>query len=128
MNWILLLFALELGYSPLYESLNSTPLGTENIRIENNIYITLETEIKIKNIFFIGGSVKTYFNPMIKSKTFWPFENNYMFKTGLRYKNLEIGFRHLCLHPVKPWESYLQPISSTDGSYEEFYIRISSGF
>jgi len=126
MNWIILLYFLELGYSPFYGSLNSLPVEEIQIVNENVYYIILDAEVIILDYLFIGGAVKTYFQDQADDYSYHPFESDYLFKAGLRYKNLELGFRHLCLHPVRPYEMYYQPQSSTDGSYEELYIRISN--
>jgi hypothetical protein len=128
MNWLILLYFLELGYSPFYESLNSISEEYSYIKNESVFYITLDAEIILFDYLFIGGAVKTYFQDKINEKSYIPFESDYLFKAGLRYKNLEVGFRHFCLHPVRPYEMYYQPQGSTDASYEEFYIRISSEF
>ena len=127
MNWIILLYFIELGYSPFYQSLNVME-ESSRINAENIYYITLDAEVVILDHLFIGGAVKTYFQDQKDNYTFYPFEADYLFKAGLRFGPLEAGFRHFCLHPVRPYEMYYQPQGSTDGAYEEFYIRISSEF
>ncbi len=128
MNWLILLYFIELGYSPFYDSRNVSAMDNIRIRNESVYYITLDAEIVILDHLFIGGAVKTYFQDDAIDYTFLPFEADYLFKAGIRLNNLELGFRHFCLHPVRPYEMYYQPQGSTDGSYEEFYIRISSEF
>ncbi len=127
MNWLILLYFIELGYSPFYQSLNVME-ESSRINAENIYYITLDAEVVILDHLFIGGAVKTYFQDLKNNKSYYPFEADYLFKAGLRFGPLEVGFRHFCLHPVRPYEMYYQPQGSTDGSYEEFYIRISSEF
>ena len=123
--WFLsLMFSLELGYAPYYGSLNIN----ERLIDENIYYINMDAEVIIYDNFFIGGAMKTYMNDKPNSDTFSPFEVDYMFKAGLRYDNIELGFRHLCLHPVRPFEMYYQPQDSTNASYEEFYIKISGRY
>ena len=122
MNWLILLYFLELGYAPYYGSLN----GSEKFQDQNIFYINVETEIVVLGRLFFGGTVKTYINDKPGDYKFSPFEADYLFKAGLRYKNIEVGFRHFCLHPVRPMEMYYEPQGSNDGSYEEFYIRISN--
>ena len=126
MNWLILLYFLELGYSPFYDSRNVTPVDNIRIKTDSVLYVTLDTEIVVFDHFFIGGAVKTYMKNKATDRSFLPFETDYLLKAGLRYKNLELGFRHFCLHPVRPYEMYYQPQGSADGAYEEFYIRISS--
>ena len=124
MNWLILLYFIELGYSPFYDSRNVSEIDNIRIRNESVYYITLDSELIIFNNFFIGGAVKSYIQNDIRNHSFVPFESDYLFRAGFRFKNIEMGFRHFCLHPVRPYEMYYQPQGSTDGSYEEFYIRI----
>ncbi len=124
MNWLILLFALEMGYAPYYGSFN----GSEHFLEQNIYYVTMETEAILLDYIFIGGVIKTYINDKPDDYTFSPFEADYLFKAGLRYKNLEVGFKHFCLHPVRPYEMYYEPQGSTDSGYEEFYIRISNKY
>jgi len=127
MNWLILLYFIELGYSPFYESRNVMDDVTTRIRTEKTYYITLDSEVVLLGHLFIGGAVKTYIHNT-NSYDFMPFESDYLFKGGLRFKNLELGFRHFCLHPVRPYEMYYEPQGSTDASYEEFYIRVSNKY
>ena len=127
MNWLILLYFIELGYSPFYDSRNVSEIDNIRIRNESIYYIILDAEVVILDHLFIGGALKTYMHST-DDYSFWPFESDYLFKAGFRYKNVELGFKHFCLHPVRPYEMYYQPQSSTDGSYEEFYIRISNEF
>lgn len=127
MNWLVLLYFLKLGYSPFYDSRNVMPVSNIRIRSEDIYFITLDAEAVLLANIFIGGTVKTYMQNEV-GKNFFPIESDYLFKVGLRYKNIEMGFRHFCLHPVRPYEMYYQPQGSTDASYEEFYIKISGEF
>ncbi len=126
MNWLILLYFIELGYSPFYKSLNVLPVDNKLIMNESVMYITLDAEIVFLGNLFIGGAVKTYFQDDATDYSYIPFEADYLFKAGYRYKNLELGFRHFCLHPVRPYEMYYPSQGSNDGSYEEFYVRISN--
>ena len=128
MNWLILLYFLEFGYSPFYGSLNTLPPDQILVQDEKIFYTTFDAEVVILNTVFIGGAVKTYFQDIINDYSFYPSEVDYIFRAGIRYKNIEIGAKYFCLHPVRPNEMYYQPQGSTDGSYEEFYIRISNEF
>ena len=125
--WLLaLLFSLEMGYAPQYQSLNVIRFDNDFIQNENVYYITMDTEVILFDYFFIGGSVKTFIQPKNESYQFLPIENDYLFKAGLRFKNIEAGFRHLCIHPVD--NSGISSQGKSFGGYEEFYIKISGGF
>lgn len=126
MNWLILLYFIELGYAPIYQSANTLPDSYEFIQNENVYYINFNVEVLMFNHFFIGGSDKIYFQSNSNSYDFLPVESNFLFKTGLRYEKIELGFRHQCKHPLISkginWEG------TSFGGYEEFYIRISNEF
>ena len=128
MNWLILLYFLQIGYSPAYESLNVNENGNMLIQNENIYHITFDAEVVMFDYLFIGGATKTYFKDIPDNHSYYPFESDYLFKAGLRYKNIEAGFRHFCLHPVRPYEMYYQPQESTNASYEEFYIKIKGEY
>jgi len=55
MNWLILLYFLELGYSPFYGSLNVLPTE-RNYTINNSVYyVHFETEAVLFKHIFIGG-------------------------------------------------------------------------
>lgn len=120
MNWLILLYFLELGYSPFYGSLNTLPY--EYTRNENVYYIHFDAEILMFDHFFIGGSTKIFIQSVKDDYQFFPIENDFLFKAGFRFKNLEIGFRHQCNHPVMNYG--VASNGKAYGGFEEFYIRI----
>ena len=123
MSWLVLLYFIELGFSPYYNSLNVVDNVPDRSFSENTMYVTFDAELVINKYVFVGGAIKTYMK-IEDMFNYYPFEANYLFKAGLRYKNIEAGFRHWCGHGVRPWPIAYQPRGSTDGSYEEFYIRL----
>ncbi len=126
MNWLILLYFIELGYSPIYQSINIIPSDYEYIRNENVYYIHFDIEVLILDHFFIGGSTKIFMQPDYKSYQFFPIENDFLFKVGFRFDKIETGFRHQCNHPIM--NSGVQSQGKSYGGFEEFYIRISSEF
>lgn len=126
MNWLILLYFLEFGYSPFYQSANILSDQYEYIRNENVYYVDLDAEIVILDHLFIGGTIKTYIQPNNNEQEFIPIQMNYLIKTGLRLNNIEIGFRHFCMHPVL--SIGMDIYNKSYSGYEEFYIRISSEF
>ena len=126
MNWLILLYFLELGYSPFYNSLNVLPEDYEYIKDDNVYYVNFNAEVLMFNHLFIGGSTKTYIQPNNKENDFYPVQNDYQLNAGIRYKNIEIGMIHLCIHPGDSVD--MQPIGKSYSGYEEFYIRLSNGF
>ena len=123
--WFLaLLFSLEMGYAPFYGSANIS----EQLVDTNIYYVTMDMEVVVYDYFFIGGAVKTYINDKPDNYNFSPFESDYLFKAGFRYKNIEAGFRHGCGHATRPYPTLYTPQGNIDTGYEEFYVKISGGF
>lgn len=123
MNWLLLLYFIEMGFAPHYESLNMLPDSYSYILNENVYYVDLGVEIVIDH-FFIGGSAKTFIQPNVDDYEFFPIEVDYLFTVGLRFDNVEIGLKHGCDHPIDSFGTV--PPGKSYGSYEEFYIKISN--
>ena len=125
MTWLVLLFALEMGLAPHYGSLNVIPESVELDVTENIGYSLFEAEVVAWDTIFISGGVKTYFQSKYSTQTnYIPVESDYIFNTGLRFGQIELGWRHLCLHPVRPNETVYNTQTSTNASYDEFYIRM----
>lgn len=124
MNWLILLYFLEFGYAPYYQSINVLPADYEYLRNENVYYIDFDAEVLILDHLFIGGSTKIFMQSAKDDYQFYPIENDFLFKAGLRFKNIEAGFRHQCNHPIL--SSGVQSQGKSYGGYEEFYIRISN--
>ncbi len=128
MNWITLFFIIELGLNPFKGTITSYE-NTQDLYIEEmSTYIQLETEVELLDYFFIGGMIKTDMLINQERLSFRPELSSYLFKAGVRFKMLEIGFRHICIHPTMPYYLQFQPITTYDAAYEEIYIRISNGF
>ncbi len=116
------MYFLEIGFAPEYQSLNIISEESNFTRNENVYYVDFDAEVLILNYFFIGGSAKTFIQPNNKKRDFYPIQMDYLFRTGLRYKNIEIGFNHFCTHPVQSVGIISR--GTAYGGYEEFYIRI----
>lgn len=125
MNWLVLLFAIELGFAPSYRSLNVTP-NTVGINITENIgYVLFEVEVVAWDTLFVGGSIKSYVQFMKDDLTnYHPFEIDNYFNAGLRFGQIEVGYKHRCIHPERPYEIIYRSESSRDASYDEFYVRM----
>jgi len=120
MNWLFFIFALEAGFFPnasfvMYE------MPVEEV-FDLGMYVQIEAEVLFFDLFFVGGSIRTYVWKKEEGISFWPWRDGFMFNAGLRYKILELGFRHYCTHPVIPYQYPAQ--MNWEGAYEEIYFRI----
>jgi len=128
MHWIVFIFVLELGIAPMYSSLNVVSQETYENVTQNIGYVQFEVEATLWDFIFIGGAIKTYVQETTIPFNYHPFEDNYIFNSGFRFDVFEIGWRHLCLHPVRPYIDYYQPQQDSNGFYDEFYLKISNKF
>jgi hypothetical protein len=124
MSWIVLAFALEVGWMPQGDFLMHEP--TSIVTLQGMFYVDLDARITLWGSTFVGGEVKTI---MWKGErySFSPERMLYQFNAGIKLDPLELGWRHYCTHPM--W-TYLQSWKGTarwEGAYEEVYLRLEIG-
>ena len=122
MNWLVLLFAFEVGMVP-----NNGWVMQEfdyHLQEQNQYYTEFEFEAEAWDTLFVGGKIKTRMYDSPDSWTYKPFTDEYTFNAGLRFDFLEIGFRHLCTHPVIPYIRSSGAKINYEGAYDELYFRI----
>jgi hypothetical protein len=124
MNWIILAFALEVGWMPQGDFLMHEP--TSIVTLEGMFYVDFEARATLFGFLFAGGEVKTIMWG-VGWNNYSPERMLYQFNAGIRLDPLELGWRHYCTHPM--W-TYLQSWNGTarwEGSYEEVYLRLEIG-
>lgn len=126
MNWITLFFIIELGLNPLKGAVVEYENVTERYYTEMSAYVLMDAEVRIFDNFFIGGAIKTDIVMSKERLGFRPEISSYLFNAGIKFEGLEIGYRHLCVHPTMPYYINFNPIQTFDAGYDEFYIRISN--
>ncbi len=123
MNWIAILFAVELGILPignlrLYEPVYSYEPAA-------NYYVDLAARVVLWDSLYFGGAAKTYFCDVPDTYMFNPHAVNFLVEAGLRHKGFTIGWRHYCIHPFMPmFPDTVKQI--WDGGYEEAFIRFEA--
>jgi hypothetical protein len=125
MNWLVLWFALTVGYSP--DSMMLLYTAQQQMFFPDAAYVELNMELRAFNDhFFIGGDVRTEIQKFIDgTPTFVPEMASYGFHTGIRDGGMEIGVLYVCQHPVVPYYSEYHPFIVWEGWYAEGYIRFS---
>lgn len=124
MNWLAILFALELGISPQYQSLNVNGELQQFDKVLDVGYVQMDIELTMFNFIFIGGKMKTGIQGTDNVTDYVPFELSSLFNTGIRFQGVELGWRHLCVHPIRPFDVMYNTNSSFDGGYNEYYLRM----
>ncbi|MHA1302130.1 MAG: hypothetical protein ACTSPI_00310 [Candidatus Heimdallarchaeaceae archaeon] len=119
MNWLIFAFALELGIIPIDEFVMYNP--SIEIVFDQSLYVEIEGEALLFDLLFIGGSIRTYIWKNKEGISFWPWRDGFLFNAGIKYKYVELGFKHYCTHPIIP---YIYPVQMNwEGAYQEFYLR-----
>ncbi len=118
---ILLFFWLEFGIDS-QNFLNYMENGLSFY--EQNFYLTFDTKLVFGKIFFIEGQAKVNMKKFKNIIEFFPEQLVSVFGIGLQFKNITIGYRHLCSHPVKPYNNIYNSIPKYEGAIDQVYIRI----
>lgn len=128
MDWLVFLFALELGISPQIGVLQYEPLEVDTYEW-GVAYTQLEAEVQLFDVLFAGGSVRTYILPADGWLSWSPNTTVYDWRCGLRWRFAELGWRHRCFHPTIPYQPILnQVVTGIEGAYDELYIRLEGQF
>ena len=128
LEWIVLSYFIEVGFQPTYNEKMimdyEYSYDMANFRVSDTFYTDLGFELEAFKFLFIGGSVETqmmYTNPY-----FAPFLANYTFNAGIRLgENIEIGYEHLCTHPILISNNNTFEYKKF-GGYDRVYFRISN--
>ena len=124
MNWLALIFALELGVAPNVGVLQYEPRSHDYSRWEIG-YTELSAEVELFDLLFAGGGVRTYVTPA-EGLNFSPNTTVYDFRAGLRRGPVEIGWRHRCFHPTIAYLPLMDvQMAGLEGGYDELYLRFS---
>lgn len=124
MTWLALWFALQAGFMPNDLMVVYRP-GIVSLDQQTE-YVNLQGELRaFDNRVFLGGSIKTEMQQDGARANFMPESSTYLFTAGLRLGGVEIGYLHVCSHPVVPSYYLLNPVIGYDQGYDDFYIRFS---
>ena len=98
----------------------------EKVDLDNTFQAKFEIDLYFFNLFFLHGSIQNNFNSVKNKLEFYPDCDQYRFSTGLRYKQIEIGYEHLCFHPIFPYSANGRQKNNAllEGSYDKFYFNL----
>ena len=126
MNWLVLWFAFQLGFTPNDGMVMYTP-SPYILYPANEGIIDMDMEFRLFNTVYIGGDVGT-----LVWKTggidFWPNRMTYSVRAGIRHGGIELGWSHYCTHPVLPFQPMFDSRILWEGGYDEFHIKFSGEF
>jgi hypothetical protein len=126
MNWLVLAYALQLGYTPNNMAVLYTPPTFVVNQHEQGI-ISMDVEARLWGFLYIGGDLGvTVWNfPSNDIPSFWPDRLQSVVRAGVRFGGIEIGWSHLCTHPVMPYQPLIHEQAIWDGLYDEIHIKFS---
>lgn len=117
---------LEAGYCPIAQSWDYTGPWDESCSFDSMFYTDFGATAHFMDWLFLGGYAKTWITPQDKAETFSfnCFLIDYGFFFGIKWKGLEVGFRHFCSHPINGGTFSAKPLMEDNRAYEEIYIRL----
>jgi hypothetical protein len=118
MNWIALVFALELGW--MSQSLHFEGASYESA----SFYSELDGAVRIAGVLDVGGRVDTRFVDAAGYE-FAPFDARYSVYTEVRWGGLSAGAEHTCIHPVMSGQR--PDVGELYGGSDKIYVRFEHG-
>ena len=124
MNWLVLAFALQLGYSPLAQVTEYQPPSV--VMSSQGLFVGMDAELRVWDHLYFGGGMEV---PMWISGAsvgpLWPYSLQSVVRAGVRFGGLEIGWSHLCTHPIVPYQPFFGEQPLWEGATNEFHIKLS---
>lgn len=126
MRLLWLLFALEVGavtqpgwvVNGFYEQPEPGPV----------YYTEFEADVTLLEVLFLNTTLRTDVKPVNSLLSWSPFWVTYAITLGLRVGPVEMGWRHLCTHPMQPYITYYGvSVPVLEGSFDEVYLRFEAG-
>lgn len=108
----------------IYYGINDTEI--KKLELYHAYQVEFEVDFYFVNLFFIKGSINNIFHKVKNQLSFFPDCDQYRFGCGIRIKKLEIGYEHLCFHPIFPFGTELKNISLVEGGYNKIYIEFNT--
>ena len=89
------------------------------------LYTSLSVQANYK-IFYIGGQMDSYFTP-ISATNYAPFQMTFVFRAGLDFDNVKLGYEHACFHPTQPYATIIgnEIKPKYEGGYNKIFVRIT---
>lgn len=112
---------------------NNAILDNNEFSTNNNYFLESSFEFQFPlsfikldvNNIFIGSKYENQFTNS-NDIYFKPWQDTYKVNFGIRFIGIEIGFEHICSHPVFPNNN--NEISKINYSYDKLYGKVSGNF
>ena len=111
MNWLLLAFSLEVG-----------AIRGPTIPFDIASYVQTNAIVTLLDHLEIGGTLRSYQEPIPSSYAWDPFRMDYTVSAVVRFGSLSFGVERMCYHPVSSVSIY----QWQTGGFERMFIRVST--
>lgn len=76
--------------------------------------------------FYIKADIKVPVYSVKSSFSFFPFASYFNNSFGYQNGKIDIGFRHLCAHPIVPAMPYAKIPKMINGGYSEIFVKFGN--
>lgn len=89
------------------------------------LYTTLSANVNYKALY-VGGQMDSYFTP-ISIANYAPFQMTFVFRAGLDFGNVKLGYEHDCFHPMQTYATIIgnEIKPKYEGGYNKIFVRIT---
>ena len=89
------------------------------------LYTSLSAQVSYKALY-IGGQMESYFTP-VNIINYSPFQMTFLFRAGLDFGNVKLGYEHSCFHPMQPYATIIgnEIKPKYEGGYNKIFVRIT---
>lgn len=126
-DFLITSLSFQIGYLPNWNiNYGINDYEIKELKLNYAYEIEFKLDLYFINIFFIKGSIKNIFHEKKYKLSFSPDCDHYLIACGIRYKYFEIGYEHLCFHPIFPFSANNRERNNAlyEGSYHKYYLEI----
>lgn len=124
MSWLVLAFALELGWMPNGGIYLYDPPSIQEISAAGEFYQQFKVEAVAWGFLAVGGDLQVTDWLFKDQISFFPSSLDSRVFAEIRLPPFTVGWRHDCIHPVRPYQPVLAGGQSWEGAGDAIYIRI----
>lgn len=121
-------FSVDAGYIPQTGYTSWITPVVKQYEYKDIFYLNLDFKYFPVKYIWIGGNANTYMLKDIDYFTFNPFYICYRFNAGVKYNNMELGYEHMCQHPITACGYIFDTILKEDSYYDKFYFKTTFYF
>lgn len=118
--------SIELGWSDfgyaIYKNnndLDGNHYGSE----KNTFYANIKLGVTFFKYFNIDNELETFFSVADEKTNFNPNFANYTIDFNAKYKYVQAGYRHQCIHPILNTANYFN--AQMFGGYDKIYVKFT---